>query len=103
MTAGAPAPPARARAHPTRSARAHPTRSASSVAERNSIALTAFSQQGFPSEGRAAAPLDRPSVGGPEMDNKDVISTLNDLIETSKDGENGFRACADGVKGTQLK
>jgi uncharacterized protein (TIGR02284 family) len=37
------------------------------------------------------------------MDNKDVISTLNDLIETSKDGENGFRACADGVKGTQLK
>lgn len=37
------------------------------------------------------------------MDSKDVISTLNDLIETSKDGENGFRACADGVKGTQLK
>jgi uncharacterized protein (TIGR02284 family) len=37
------------------------------------------------------------------MDNKDVISTLNDLIETSKDGENGFRACADGVKDTQLK
>src|SRR4051794_4889946 len=27
----------------------------------------------------------------------DVISTLNGLIEISKDGERGFRACADGV------
>jgi len=37
------------------------------------------------------------------MDSKDVISTLNDLIETSKDGENGFRTCADGVKDAKLK
>ena len=37
------------------------------------------------------------------MDRKDVIDTLNDLIETSKDGEAGFRTCADGVKSTQLK
>jgi uncharacterized protein (TIGR02284 family) len=37
------------------------------------------------------------------MDNKSVISTLNDLIETSNDGENGFRACADGVKDPKLK
>jgi uncharacterized protein (TIGR02284 family) len=37
------------------------------------------------------------------MENKDVISTLNDLIETSKDGENGFRACADAVKSAELK
>jgi uncharacterized protein (TIGR02284 family) len=37
------------------------------------------------------------------METKDVISTLNDLIETSKDGENGFRACADAVKGQNLK
>jgi uncharacterized protein (TIGR02284 family) len=37
------------------------------------------------------------------MDKKDVVSTLNDLIETSKDGENGFRTCAEGVKSTQLK
>jgi uncharacterized protein (TIGR02284 family) len=37
------------------------------------------------------------------MDSKDVISTLNDLIETSKDGENGFRTCADGVKDANLK
>jgi uncharacterized protein (TIGR02284 family) len=37
------------------------------------------------------------------MDKKDIISTLNDLIETSKDGEQGFRTCADGVKGAKLK
>ena len=37
------------------------------------------------------------------MDKNDVISTLNDLIETSKDGEQGFRTCADGVKKAQLK
>jgi uncharacterized protein (TIGR02284 family) len=37
------------------------------------------------------------------METKDVISTLNDLIETSKDGENGFRACADAVKSQNLK
>jgi len=37
------------------------------------------------------------------MDRDDVISTLNDLIETSKDGEEGFRACADNVKNPQLK
>src|SRR5690349_24462289 len=37
------------------------------------------------------------------MDRKDVIDTLNDLIETSKDGEAGFRTCADGVKSAQLK
>jgi len=32
------------------------------------------------------------------MDKDDVIATLNDLIETSRDGEAGFRTCADGVK-----
>jgi uncharacterized protein (TIGR02284 family) len=37
------------------------------------------------------------------MDKSDVIATLNDLIETSKDGEAGFRTCADGVKSAQLK
>jgi len=37
------------------------------------------------------------------MDNDDVISTLNDLIETSKDGEEGFRACADDAKDPTLK
>lgn len=37
------------------------------------------------------------------MDKDDVISTLNDLIETCKDGEAGFRACANNVRDTQLK
>ena len=37
------------------------------------------------------------------MDKDDVVATLNDLIETSRDGEEGFRTCADGVKSSQLK
>ena len=37
------------------------------------------------------------------MDNDDVIVTMNDLIETSRDGEEGFRTCADAVKSAQLK
>ncbi|RBA24100.1 ferritin-like domain-containing protein [Herminiimonas fonticola] len=34
---------------------------------------------------------------------KDVISTLNDLIETCKDGEEGFKSCAEDVGNSQLK
>lgn len=37
------------------------------------------------------------------MDRDDVISTLNDLIETSRDGEEGFRQCAETVKNPNLK
>ena len=37
------------------------------------------------------------------MDRYDVIVTLNELIETCRDGEEGFRTCAEGVKATQLK
>jgi uncharacterized protein (TIGR02284 family) len=37
------------------------------------------------------------------MDNEEVISTLNDLIETSKDGEAGFRTCAEDVTDSQIK
>ncbi|MGE5469832.1 MAG: PA2169 family four-helix-bundle protein [Bacteroidota bacterium] len=36
------------------------------------------------------------------MDNDDVISTLNDLIETCKDGEYGFRSCAEHVDSREL-
>jgi uncharacterized protein (TIGR02284 family) len=36
-------------------------------------------------------------------DNDDIISTLNDLIEVSKDGEEGFRSSAENVDDTQLK
>lgn len=37
------------------------------------------------------------------MDNNDVIHVLNDLIETSKDGEKGFRTCAEDIKRPDLK
>jgi uncharacterized protein (TIGR02284 family) len=37
------------------------------------------------------------------MDYDNVISTLNNLIETCKDGEDGFRTAADGVKNGELK
>ncbi len=37
------------------------------------------------------------------MNNDNAISTLNNLIETCKDGENGFRTAADGVKNAELK
>jgi uncharacterized protein (TIGR02284 family) len=35
--------------------------------------------------------------------NEEVISTLNNLIETCRDGQNGFRTAADGVRGDELK
>ncbi|MEP6822806.1 MAG: PA2169 family four-helix-bundle protein [Chthoniobacterales bacterium] len=35
--------------------------------------------------------------------NKEVISTLNSLIETLKDGQEGFRQAAEAVKDSQLK
>lgn len=37
------------------------------------------------------------------MDTDDIIDTLNDLIETSKDGEYGFRASADYIRDPQVK
>lgn len=36
------------------------------------------------------------------IDNDEVISTLNNLVETCKDGQNGFRTAAGGVKDTKL-
>ena len=35
--------------------------------------------------------------------NDDVISTLNNLIETCKDGQEGFQQAAEGVQNSQLK
>jgi uncharacterized protein (TIGR02284 family) len=37
------------------------------------------------------------------MDNDDVIDVLNDLIETSKDGEYGFKTCAERATDPSLK
>ncbi len=36
-------------------------------------------------------------------DNETVISTLNSLIETCKDGQDGFQTAADGVRNSDLK
>jgi uncharacterized protein (TIGR02284 family) len=35
--------------------------------------------------------------------NEEVISTLNNLIETARDGQNGFQTAAEGVKNSDLK
>ena len=37
------------------------------------------------------------------MHKNDVIATMNHLVETCKDGEHGFRTCADGVKSARVK
>jgi len=37
------------------------------------------------------------------MDNSKTVSTLNDLIETSRNGEKGFRLAAEHAQDTQLK
>jgi len=37
------------------------------------------------------------------MANADVISTLNNLIATCKDGQNGFQEAAEGVERSDLK
>lgn len=37
------------------------------------------------------------------MANEDVISTLNGLIETCKDGQDGFKVAAEGVERSDLK
>lgn len=37
------------------------------------------------------------------MSHDDIVDTLNDLIETSKDGELGFAACAKHVTSTDLR
>ena len=37
-----------------------------------------------------------------DIGNDEVISTLNNLVETCKDGQNGFRTAAEGVKNSEL-
>ena len=38
-----------------------------------------------------------------DMDKSDVVDLLNDLIEVSKDGEYGFRECAEHAKSANIK
>jgi uncharacterized protein (TIGR02284 family) len=44
-----------------------------------------------------------PTKRGESMDKNEVISTLNDLIQTCKDGVEGFRTCAEDIKDPELK
>ncbi|MEO8103910.1 MAG: PA2169 family four-helix-bundle protein [Betaproteobacteria bacterium] len=37
------------------------------------------------------------------MENDEIIDTLNTLIETSRDGENGFTACAEDAEDAALR
>lgn len=37
------------------------------------------------------------------MKDSEVISTLNDLIETCKDGEQGFKTCAEDIADSQYR
>lgn len=37
------------------------------------------------------------------MENTKIVSVLNDLIETSRDGAAGFQTCAEGAKDSMLK
>jgi len=37
------------------------------------------------------------------MPNNELVDTLNNLIETSRDGENGFTACAEDAKDASLR
>jgi Domain of unknown function (DUF2383) len=37
------------------------------------------------------------------MSNEDVVPVLNNLIETCKDGQNGFQTAAQGISRDDLK
>ncbi|MBC5764858.1 ferritin-like domain-containing protein [Ramlibacter albus] len=53
--------------------------------------------------GAAAAVGSMQSAGDKSGDRKDVIDTLQDLMECSLDGEYGFRECADQAKRPDLR
>ncbi|MBI2769514.1 MAG: PA2169 family four-helix-bundle protein [Burkholderiales bacterium] len=55
------------------------------------------------SGGAAAAVGKAQSAGNTSGDNDDVIDALEDLAECAKDGEYGFRACAEQAKSADLK
>jgi uncharacterized protein (TIGR02284 family) len=47
--------------------------------------------------------VDTMASSGDGMSNDDVIDTLNDLLESCRDGEFGYRECAEHVKAQNLK
>ncbi|HEX9718821.1 MAG TPA: PA2169 family four-helix-bundle protein [Ramlibacter sp.] len=53
--------------------------------------------------GAAAVMGEMQSAGDSSGDRDDVIDALNDLVETCKDGEYGFKACAEQARRADLK
>jgi uncharacterized protein (TIGR02284 family) len=47
--------------------------------------------------------FDADGATGDALSNDDVVDVLNDLIENSRDGEYGFRTCAEEVQASHLK
>jgi uncharacterized protein (TIGR02284 family) len=64
---------------------------------------TSVRSSGIPGGGAAAAVGSMQSTGSDSGDTDDVIDVLQDLAECSKDGEYGFRECAEQVKREDLK
>ena len=54
-------------------------------------------------DNKSSATSDSGITSGTDFDNNTVISTLNGLIETCKDGQEGFRQAAEGVERSDLK
>jgi len=59
--------------------------------------------RGAGTSGLAAKVGEVQSAGNMSGDTKDVVDALNDLAECCKDGEYGFRACAEQAKRSDLK
>ena len=51
----------------------------------------------------ASAKSDRHSIESYMAQKKEIISTVNSLIETLKDGQEGFRQAAEAVNDSELK
>ena len=53
----------------------------------------------------ATSPMTSDTInnGTENFSNDDVISTLNELIETCKDGQEGFKQAAEGVERSDIK
>lgn len=64
---------------------------------------TGMRDEGMRSGGAAAAVGAAQSAGNQSGDRDDVIDALNDLAECCKDGEYGFRSCAEQAKRADLK
>ncbi|HMQ05010.1 MAG TPA: PA2169 family four-helix-bundle protein [Pyrinomonadaceae bacterium] len=54
-------------------------------------------------ENRYTGPRDAVSGTRKTLSNDEVISTLNGLIETCKDGQEGFKTAAEGVESSEMK